>query len=130
VLELVSGGGYYVRSLARDLGRATGAFGHLTKLRRTAIGPWRDPESGRPQVKGTALYPWCPSVEITQGELDRLRAGKELDSRPVRAPEWKLPDGFPDPSAPIRAYLDGGLVAMLREKDGKLAAAPVLRGPM
>src|SRR5438552_4236764 len=65
ILELISGGGYYVRALARDLGRATGAFGHLTKLRRTAIGPWRDPENGRPQVRGAALYPWCSSLEIT-----------------------------------------------------------------
>src|SRR5207248_10980578 len=78
VLELVSGGGYYVRALARDLGRATGAFGHLTKLRRTAIGPWRDPENGRPQVRGAALYPWCSSLEITGGELETLRAGKGI----------------------------------------------------
>jgi len=130
VLELVSGGGYYVRALARDLGRATGAFGHLTKLRRTAIGPWLDPENGRPQVRGTALYPWCPSLEITRGELDRLHAGKELDARPPRPPDWKLPEGFPDPHPPIRALLDGALVALLREREGKLAPAPVLRGPM
>jgi tRNA pseudouridine55 synthase len=30
-LHLLCGGGYYVRALARDLGRATGALGHLTK---------------------------------------------------------------------------------------------------
>jgi tRNA pseudouridine55 synthase len=130
VLELVSGGGYYVRALARDLGRAAGVFGHLTKLRRTAIGPWRDPASGRPQVQGTALYPWCASVEITRAELDRLRADKELEPRPLRPPDWNLPEGFPDPKAPIRALLDGRLAALLRERDGKLAGAPVLRGPM
>ena len=32
--------GTYVRSLARDLGAALGVGGHLTKLRRTVVGPF------------------------------------------------------------------------------------------
>ena len=32
--------GTYVRALARDLGRALGTGGHLTALRRTAVGPY------------------------------------------------------------------------------------------
>ena len=32
--------GTYVRALARDLGRALGTGGHLTALRRTAVGPF------------------------------------------------------------------------------------------
>src|SRR5207237_10871296 len=47
-LELVSGGGYYVRSLARDLGRATGALAHLATLRRISVAPWQDPPPGAP----------------------------------------------------------------------------------
>lgn len=131
--ELVTRGGYYVRSLARDLGRLVGAFGHLIKLRRTAIGPWDDP--GRPVARGEALrgpqlYPWCPSVEVTERELALLRADQGLAPRPVRPPSFALPEGFPDPQAPIRALLGGGIVAMLRERDGKLFGAPVLRGPL
>jgi tRNA pseudouridine55 synthase len=146
-VELVTGGGYYVRSLARDLGRVTGAFGHLTKLRRTAIGPWRDPgvrkgDTIRPPggdhvpvsvgepVRGVQLFPWCPSVEVTEKELARLRAGQGVERRPVSPPPWPLPEGFPDPGAPIRAFLGGFIVAMLREHDGALFAAPVLRGPL
>ncbi|WP_344458169.1 tRNA pseudouridine(55) synthase TruB [Actinocorallia aurantiaca] len=33
--------GTYIRSLARDLGEALGVGGHLTALRRTAVGPYR-----------------------------------------------------------------------------------------
>lgn len=33
--------GTYIRSLARDLGGALGVGGHLTALRRTAVGPYR-----------------------------------------------------------------------------------------
>jgi tRNA pseudouridine55 synthase len=36
--EMVCGKGTYVRSLARDLARAIGAFGHVSVLRRTAVG--------------------------------------------------------------------------------------------
>ena len=34
------GRGVYVRSLARDLGKALGTGGYLTGLRRTAVGPY------------------------------------------------------------------------------------------
>jgi tRNA pseudouridine55 synthase len=42
-LRIVCRGGFYVRSLARDLGRAIGCGAHLSGLRRSAIGPWGDP---------------------------------------------------------------------------------------
>jgi tRNA pseudouridine55 synthase len=35
------GKGTYVRSLARDLGRLLGCFGHVSALRRTAVGPFQ-----------------------------------------------------------------------------------------
>ena len=40
VLEAECGKGTYVRSLARDLGRALGCYGHVSQLRRTAVGPF------------------------------------------------------------------------------------------
>ncbi|MCE2882409.1 MAG: tRNA pseudouridine(55) synthase TruB [Planctomycetaceae bacterium] len=39
-VSLRCGKGFYVRSLARDLGRALGTGGHLASLRRTAVGPF------------------------------------------------------------------------------------------
>src|SRR5512138_440174 len=38
VLEAECGKGTYVRSLARDLGRALGCFGHISALRRVSVG--------------------------------------------------------------------------------------------
>src|SRR5207237_6681447 len=128
-LQLVCRGGYYVRSLARDLGRATSALGHLTKLRRTAIGPWEDPAQ-RTHLKGLELYPWCASREVTEKELARLRARQGIERGAITPPSWTLPDGFPDPEAPIRGISRGIIVAMLRERGGLLFAAPVLRGPL
>ena len=40
VLEAECGKGTYVRSLARDLGRTLGCFGHVSALRRVAVGPF------------------------------------------------------------------------------------------
>jgi tRNA pseudouridine55 synthase len=39
-LRITCGKGTYIRSLARDLGVALGTGGHLSELRRTAIGPY------------------------------------------------------------------------------------------
>jgi len=130
-LQLTCGGGYYVRALARDLGRATGALGHLTKLRRTAIGPWEGPPPGqRVALRGAELFPWCASREVSAKELLRLRSKEPIDCGATGPPQWKLPEGFPDPRAPIRALQDGRLVAMLQERDGKLQPAPLLEPPL
>ncbi len=40
-LELTTSAGYYVRSLARDLGARLGTGGVIAALRRTAVGSWR-----------------------------------------------------------------------------------------
>jgi|PersoiStandDraft_1058852.scaffolds.fasta_scaffold11331_2 tRNA pseudouridine55 synthase len=42
VLEAECGKGTYVRSLARDLGRALGCFGHVSALRRAAVGSFTE----------------------------------------------------------------------------------------
>ncbi len=40
-VEVVCEKGFYVRSLARDLGKALGTGGHCASIRRTAVGPFR-----------------------------------------------------------------------------------------
>jgi tRNA pseudouridine55 synthase len=42
VLEAECGKGTYVRSLARDFGRALGCFGHVSALRRAAVGSFTE----------------------------------------------------------------------------------------
>lgn len=130
-LRLVTGGGYYVRSLARDLGRALGCFAHLQALAREQIGPWRDPGEGpRVALRGRALFPWCRSRSLSPRELAQLRNGEALEPGAIEAPEWPLPPGYPDPDAPIRGFAQDGLHALLREREGKLHAAPLLKAPL
>ncbi len=45
VLEMTCGKGGYVRSIARDLGKALGCFGHVVQLRRVWAGPFEIADS-------------------------------------------------------------------------------------
>ena len=49
--EVLCGKGTYVRSLARDMGRELGCFGHISVLRRTTVGPFSE-EDMVPQLCG------------------------------------------------------------------------------
>ena len=128
-LELTCRGGFYVRSLARDLGRALGCGAHLAALRRTAIGPWMDPGAGQERLlTGVDLLPWCPSRVVSDEEADHLSHGRAI---PVGDPEpavWALPGGFPDPAAPLRATHGDRLVALLKPCEDGLRTFANLRG--
>jgi tRNA pseudouridine55 synthase len=44
-LKVRSGKGFYIRALVRDLAAKLGAEGHVWRLRRTAVGPFREEDS-------------------------------------------------------------------------------------
>ncbi len=128
-LELTCRGGFYVRSLARDLGRALGCGAHLAGLRRTAIGPWQDPGAGCGHVvAGEDLLPWCRVRPLTETEADHLAHGRAIPEGAVGPGAWTLREGFPDPGAPVRARYQGRLVALLRPAEDGLRTFANLRG--
>ena len=128
-LRIVVRSGYYVRSLARDLGRSLGCRAHLTALHRTAIGPWLDPGPGRStNVAGRDLLPWAPSRELSDAEVGELRGGRPIPSGLVRPPDWPLPPGFPDPTGPVRAFHRDRLTFLLRAEGPRLAPLTEFRG--
>jgi tRNA pseudouridine55 synthase len=128
-LKITCKGGYYVRSLARDLGRALGCPAHLTLLSRTAIGPWLDPGvGGRVLIQGEDLVPWCPARILSAEEADHLLHGRPIPIGTIQPAAQPLVEGFPDPDPPVRALLEGKLVALLREKEGGLWTCANLRG--
>ena len=82
--------GTYVRSLARDLGERLGVGGHLTQLRRTAIGPFQLEDALAPEalfdldavigavVSPLDAVPHLPRLEVTREEAMRLQSGQSL----------------------------------------------------
>lgn len=130
-LLLACRGGYYVRALARDLGRGLGCGAHLSGLRRTAIGPWGDPPAGRRVlVQGESILPWCPSRALDARESKQVLAHRPIPRGEVRAPSWTLPPGFPDPDAPVRGLQEGKLLALLRVEGATLRPDVVLGRPL
>ena len=128
-LELTCRGGFYVRSLARDLGRAVGCGAHLTTLSRNAIGPWSDPGEGQEWLlTGEGLLPWCPSRLLSDDEAERLSHGRAIAVGEALPATWAMPDGFPDPGAPLRAMHNDRLVALLKPSEDGLRTFANLRG--
>lgn len=128
-LRITCRGGYYVRSLARDLGQALGCGAHLATLARTAIGPWRDPGQGLQQVvTGLDLLPWCRRRFLSDAEWDHLSHGRAISASDPEPAPWPLPQGFPDPGAPVAGFHAGCLVALLREAGDGWRTQANLRG--
>lgn len=128
-LRITCKGGYYVRSLARDLGQALGCGAHLVTLARTAIGPWTDPGSGQEHlVNGEALLPWCRRRILDDTELDHLLHGRAIPEAEPEPALWAMPEGFPDPEAPVAGFHAGRLVALLRPAEDGWRTQANLRG--
>ena len=80
--------GTYVRAIARDLGAALGVGGHLTALRRTAVGPFTldDARSLDELADDFAVLPIAqaarasfPAVDLDEEQARHVRVGRAID---------------------------------------------------
>lgn len=84
-LDVHVASGYYVRSLARDLGEALGVPAHLSALQRTMIGPWRLTEAAQPDevteadiIPLTQALPDVPVVVLDEPQARDVGHGKRI----------------------------------------------------
>jgi tRNA pseudouridine55 synthase len=79
--------GTYIRAIARDLGAALGVGGHLTGLRRTAVGPYtlehaRTLEQLNEEFElldiATAARAAFPAYELDEAQAQEVRYGRKL----------------------------------------------------
>ena len=90
VFELVCGRGTYVRSLARDLAARLETCAHVNRLRRTAVGPFREKDAVRLEKIAATVYNErrreyllpivaalddIPALILTEAESARMRNG-------------------------------------------------------
>jgi tRNA pseudouridine55 synthase len=111
-VRIVCGGGTYVRSLARDLGRLVGSAAHLSALRRVAAGRFHVEDSQpvlalrdqapdlRPPL---AAVPQLAPVQLSSDEVHRIRRGLDI----------RILDDAPT---------DGAFVALVSAEHGRLIA--------
>ena len=119
------GKGTYIRSLGRDLAVALGTVGHLSALRRTAAGPFREEAAiSLPKLEALghipallgALVPVVtalddiPALALTETQADRLRHGQPII----------LTRDAPSSGVLLRAELDERLVALVRSDGAAL----------
>ena len=114
-VEVRCSSGTYIRALARDMGDALGVGGHLTRLRRTRVGPYdlraahtldelADELTVLPLAQAAAAA--FPARELTADEARSLSHGGRLP-------------GAGAETGPVAAFgPDGTLIALVQEKDG------------
>jgi tRNA pseudouridine55 synthase len=110
VFEAECGKGTYVRSLARDFGRALGCFGHVCALRRVSVGPFGE----KTMILLADLEALCHRAATGGGSLADalLPVETALDDIPALAV-----------SGADAARLKRGQAVLLRGRD-----APIFRG--
>jgi tRNA pseudouridine55 synthase len=111
VFEAECGKGTYVRALARDMGRALGCCGHVSQLRRVAVGPFGEDT----MISLEELESLCHRAAAGEGDFADfiLPVETALDDIPA------LAVGGAD-----AARLQRGQAVILRGRD-----APIFRGP-
>ncbi|MEV4200872.1 tRNA pseudouridine(55) synthase TruB [Micromonospora globbae] len=124
-IDVTCSSGTYVRALARDAGLALGVGGHLTALRRTAVGGFTlgeaatldELERRAPEVVtlplAAAADRFFPRRDATAAEAAVLSHGGPLDPAGIAGPYAVF-----DPS--------GGLIAIVSEREGRARAEIVL----
>jgi len=131
VFEVECGKGTYVRSLARDIGRLLGCYGHVSALRRTACGPFDERDmipleeleavchraaSGEGNL-ADALLPVetalddIPALAVTRADAARLHRGQAVLLRGRDAPAT---------SGTVYVTVGGRLLALAELGNGEL----------
>ena len=124
-VDVTCSSGTYIRAIARDLGTALGVGGHLTALRRTAVGGYPLTEA----VTLAELEEKAPDV-VTLSMADAAR--RAFPVRTASAEEARvLGHGGPLPAVGIEgpyAVLDpaGALLAVVSERSGRAKPEIVL----
>jgi tRNA pseudouridine55 synthase len=109
--------GTYIRAIARDLGAALAVGGHLTRLRRTAVGPFADALTMEELAEDFRVVPieeaaraYFPVRELDEQQALDVTFGRKLD--------LDLADG-----GPVAVFSPNGTFLALYEGAGEQAKA-------
>ena len=133
------GKGTYVRSIARDLGRALGCFGHIAALRRTSVGAFAEENAisletleglsnsdGGQDALSSAIIPvetaldGIPALAVSGDDAARLKRGQSILIRGGNAPIL---------NGPVYATSRGVLIAIGEVERGEMHPIRVFNIP-
>jgi tRNA pseudouridine55 synthase len=128
-LRVAAGAGFYVRSLAHDIGRALGCGAHLEALRRTRAGRFRvedaltldrlEAEAAGRLVSASELLGHMPAVSVTEDGARRVNHGNPVPVAQVEKGDSHLLSQMKE-TPPLFRVLngEGRLVAVAEARPG------------
>jgi tRNA pseudouridine55 synthase len=146
-LTLHCGKGTYVRSIARDLCADLGVCGHVSMLRREAVGAFATKNAITLEKltdlvhRGAAFDALLgvetalddiPALPVTQDEAQKLKQGRDLALLPrqlatvTEALEARREAGFEAFSDTVQAVLNGQVIALCELRGGKIFPTRIL----
>ncbi len=133
VFEVQSGKGVYMRSLARDLARACGTFGHVAALRRLRVGPFTEAHAipldklsrgeDTPPTSPDVLLPVAtaladiPALALTEAEAFGLGCGQAISLVMLLG---RIPPAADPAGGLARAMAGERVIGLCRLEDGWL----------
>ena len=136
--EVAAGKGAYMRSLARDIAHRLDTYGHVTALRRLAVGPFNEshaipldkleslghsPALERTLLPVETVLAGIPALALTEAEARRLKRGQPVSLLAVAS---RTPLSGIDPESVVCAMAEGRMVALARIKGGEIRPFRVL----
>ncbi|MDL9944792.1 tRNA pseudouridine(55) synthase TruB [Gordonia sp. ABSL11-1] len=123
-VEVDCSAGTYIRSLARDLGAALGVGGHLTALRRTAVGPFT-----LDHARTLATLSEGPRLSLTIDEAAKIsfphRDIDDDEAESISQGRWLTPVGRKETYVVIDPA--GRAIALVQEKGRRASSVMVVR---
>lgn len=116
--------GTYIRALARDLGAALGVGGHLTALRRSAVGPFAVAQAGvidELDVASALLSPTAVAGEL----FPLLRLDSQASADLANGKRIPVPESLRESSGLLAAVAPGERLIGLAERRGAVLKSVV-----
>lgn len=143
VIRVVSGKGFYVRAMARDIAAALETEGHVTQLRRTRVGPMNEDNAialvdlekmaEAPEQLMATLSPLqtvlddIPQIVIDPSDMADIRQGREIILLPHIVEQWRA-DSRDNPEDRLALTLcDGQAVALGEVRAGRFRPSKVFQ---
>ncbi len=123
-IDVTCSSGTYIRAIARDTGDALGVGGHLTALRRTAVGAFTLAEAATLEELAERPEPVTIPLAAAAQRCFARRDADEGEARVLSHGGPIAPVGLAGPYAVFAP--DGTVVAIVSERDGKARPEVVL----
>lgn len=143
VFRVVSGKGFYIRALARDIAHELGAEGHVSQLRRTRVGALDETNAvGLSDLEKLAedkdalldqLRPLetviddIPQLEIEAPDAAALKQGREIILMPHLVERWRSEANLDDPDRLALTMSEGKAVALGEVRAGRFQPKKVFQ---